>query len=146
MRKLVTLLTLAIMSISSICYAFEQPDPNRWLWLGSDDKMGIWLDMQSFKIEKIRKSIGHDGHNSANLWIQFYKSNEDQHAMQNFICDFDCNSISSASVVVYNSNNEVVDSFTPMYTEFHTVVPGSLGEYLYIMAEQIKEKKEENNK
>lgn len=139
MKKLVILLTMIILSISSLCYAFEQPDPARWLWLYSDDKVGVWLDKHTYKTEKISRSIGHDGHDSANVWIQLYDLTKNQKSLQNFICDFKCNSIANAAIVLYDSNNELIDSYNSTYTQFKPLIPDSIGELIFASVKNIKD-------
>ena len=52
MKKILALVFILVLSVSSICSAFEQPDPDRWFWIGSDDKIGFWLDSQTMEFEK----------------------------------------------------------------------------------------------
>ena len=51
MKKILALVFILMLSVSSICSAFEQPDPDRWFWIGSDDKIGLWLDAQTMELE-----------------------------------------------------------------------------------------------
>ncbi len=52
MKKILALVFILMLSVSSICSTFEQPDPDRWFWIGSDDKIGFWLDAQTMEFEK----------------------------------------------------------------------------------------------
>lgn len=142
MKKLMLLLTLAIMSISSICHAFEQPDPNRWVWLNSNDKYGFWLDKQTLKFEKINKLSTHQGHNSANVWIQVYNAETDQVALQNVILDFDCTLLGPVSITLYDTNRTLINSYNHPVIEFTPIIPDTNGEFIYLVVKSIKEEKD----
>ena len=58
MKKILALVFILVLSVSSICSAFEQPDPDRWFWIGSDDKIGFWLDsLWEYNLDKRKLRI-----------------------------------------------------------------------------------------
>lgn len=129
MKKIMLLLTLAILSISSICYAFDPPNSNRWFWVGSDDKYGFWIDKQTlnFNIDYNKYSTCYK-HKIVTAWILNYTVKDDTHMISREVYDIDCRKSKMLSYVIYNSNNEVIHSYTFNYPEYEPIIPNSWGE------------------
>lgn len=144
MKKLMLLLTLAIMSINSICHAFEQPDPNRWVWLNSNDKYGTWLDMHTLNFDKITNSYSHTGHDSANCWLQVYNSQDDTTMFINEIIDLKCRKSCAISITIYDKDKNIINSIDNNILDFKSIIPNSNGELVYLTVKKAKDLLDQN--
>lgn len=60
MKKTVALTVLFMFLLSSVCMAFT-PDPNRWVWIGSNDEVGVFYDKHTIQY--------FDDGNICDVWI-----------------------------------------------------------------------------
>ena len=72
MKKFLMILILA--SLTSTCFAFEKPNPDRWEEIGGNDELTMWIDKETLMIntEKSQQSE-HCGHTYATTWIMQHK-------------------------------------------------------------------------
>lgn len=70
MKKLtqfILILSLTFIFIGT-CFAEFQPDPNRWVWIASDDVAGFWFDKATVKY------YGSGNGMSAYAWFLIYRN------------------------------------------------------------------------
>lgn len=129
MKKIMPLLTLIILSISSICYAFDPPDSNRWFWVGSDSKYGFWIDRQTLTFNTDHNKYSNCyKHRIVTAWILSYTAKDDTHMLSKNVYDIDCRKSKTLSFVEYNSNNEMIHSYTFNYPTYEPIIPNTWGE------------------
>lgn len=121
MKKILALVFILVLSVSSICSAFEQPDPDRWFWLGSDDKIGFWLDAQTMEFEKELSD------RITRVWVLTYIAKNDNSSKSLWEYNLDKRKLRILSEVIYNSSGDVIHSkdFSSLWT---SVIPGTWGE------------------
>lgn len=121
MKKIIALVFILMLSISSVCSAFEQPDPARWFWLGSDDKIGLWLDSQTMEFEKELSD------RITRVWVLTYTAKDDNSSKSLWEYNLNKRKLRILSEVIYNSSGDVI------YTRetsslWISVIPGTWGE------------------
>lgn len=130
MKKFLLILFLILNIIPKVALAFEPPDPNRWFWAGSDDKIGVWIDMRTLKFHKeYNRYSACQGHRFVTAWEIWYDARKNLNTTKNAEYDLDCRKLRYLSSYTYNDNGNVISSTTiPGY--YFDVVPGSWGETL----------------
>lgn len=63
----IILLLCVLLTVAFPCFADFQPDSNRWVWCGSTDKVGLWVDSLSFYERPVR-----DEDIRVHLWALYY--------------------------------------------------------------------------
>ena len=128
MKKLIVLLFILILSVSSICNAFEPPNPNRWLWVGSDDKIGIWIDRQTIKASKDTNRYSSTyGCRFIQSWEMHYSTEENTHFIANVEHNLDRRLRRTLSLTEYDDSGKVIFSDDDI-SRYHPIIPGSWGE------------------
>lgn len=121
MKKILALVFILMLSVSSICSAFEQPDPDRWFWIGSDDKIGFWLDAQTMEFEKEYSD------RITRVWVLTYTAKDDTSSKSLWEYNLDKRKLRILSEVIYNSSGDVI--YTRETSSLWTsVIPGTWGE------------------
>lgn len=142
MKKILALVFILMLSVSSICSAFEHPDPDRWFWIGSDDKIGFWLDAQTMEFEKEYSD------RITRVWVLTYTAKDDTSTKSLWEYNLDKRKLRTLSDVVYNSSGDVI------YTKkvpglWEAVIPGTWGESIMKfmnLAYEFQEKQKSENK
>lgn len=130
MKKIILTLFLLIFIIPNSVFAFEPPDPNRWFWAGSDDKIGVWIDMRTLKYHKeYNRYSPCKGHRFVTSWELWYDARENISTTNNCEYDLDCRKMRYLSSYTYNDSGDIINSTTiPGY--YSKAVPGSWGEII----------------
>lgn len=130
MKKFLLTFLLLIFIIPSTVFAFEQPDSNRWLWAGSDDKTGVWIDMQTIKYNiDYNRFSPCKGHRLINSWELWYDATDNTSNIVNKEYDLDCRTVIYLESHLYDNNGNIIDSVTG-HSQKMQVIPGSWGESL----------------
>lgn len=137
MKKIITFLFILMLSLSSICTAFEPPDPDRWLWVGSDAKIGVWIDKQTFQTRKdLNKYSSTYGCRFANVWEMWYDANENTSSVVNKEYNLDRRLYMLLSSTHYDDSGNVVSSSSSP-SRYITIVPNSWGESIFEWVDMI---------
>ena len=84
MKRVIFLILALQILLVSVCNAFEPPTDKRWIWLGSTDECGMWLDTDSMQYS-ISDTYDHRNHKQVDSWILVYNVNNN---IWNNICCF----------------------------------------------------------
>lgn len=130
MKKLLLALFLIITIIPAPVLAFEPPDSSRWFWVGSDDRIGVWVDMQTVKYRtEYNRYSPCKGHRFVTSWELWYSAEDNTSNISNKEYDLDCRTVKYYSNYIYDDNGKVISSST-LPSSPATVIPGSWGETL----------------
>lgn len=122
MKKIIALIFVICTLISSTCIAFETPNPNRWFWIDSDDRYGLWIDKQSLRSNyKGNKEY-------VNVWWMIYDAGDGSYEKHHWNCDVENRMFKKLGYVKYNSNDQVVDSYNFRYLDYESPTPETIGE------------------
>ncbi|MBO5245378.1 MAG: hypothetical protein J6B02_04690 [Selenomonadales bacterium] len=75
MKRVIPLMLALLILLTSTCFAAYQPDPARWIWLGSDDKVGFFIDKETVQ-------YSNDG-NTVSFWLCQVHTQEKLHFIIN---------------------------------------------------------------
>lgn len=118
MIKRVCLLSLLLLSLL-VSVVSANPDENRWHWVMSTDRIGIYIDKQSIKYDPATDSV--------NLWAMFYIPSEEKMVIEKKEINYERNVISTHQTHEYKTNKE-----EPIRSEYVTtsneIIPGTFGE------------------
>lgn len=127
--KRIFLIIVLLLYIPIITFAFEEPDPQRWYWVASDDKKGYWIDRQTLKFStRNMETISCYNHKFVTAWLMVYNAEEDKTALEQFIFDLDCKKSKLLYFTLYDEQGNLIDSFTPEYSKYEATIPGTYGE------------------
>ena len=129
-KKIFGLILFLVSFISSCAFAFEPPQPPRWIWVDSTDTLGAWIDSKTLKYYKTYE-YSHNGHKCVNYWVMYYMADDNTHSLVRAVIDFDCRATKTISVAIYNDKNEIIDSYSNQYDSFIDIIPGTFGEEEY---------------
>lgn len=141
MKKILCLLVL-LLSLTATCAAFNPPQPPRWYWVGSNAHYGTWIDTETIRFYTGSKKYGHNNHQCAMVWVEWYDADDNKHFISRFEIDFDCRLMRMLYATAYNSENKVINSYNNSYAEFDDVIPNSNGEAVYDAVVMLKEARE----
>lgn len=130
LKKIGCLLLFMIMLSCASVFAFEPPQPPRWIWVDSTDIQGAWIDKQTIHFYR-RNDYLHEGHRSVNYWVMYYYSQNQIHTMERVSMDFYCRTVKTMSETVYNDSNEVISFYDNTYGSYTDIIPGTFGEEEY---------------
>lgn len=130
MKRIFAIVFVLQMLLSSVCMAFEPPTDKRWFWLGSTDEMGCWVDMESMEY-RISDEYSHKKHKQVDVWVLFYSAERDSSSKQGFTYDLTCKKYKLNSIISYDKDGKVIDSYNWNYAEFKSVVPETWGEDVF---------------
>lgn len=131
MKKCIALIFILILSVSSICNAFQPPNPDRWYQLNSRE----WIDTATFECKK----AGSD--RIAIAWILYYSpENNEFDFTSKTINEFNIDQrlYRRLSSFVYNSNGKVIYSDTTP-TAWTVIIPDTNGEKTLNIIETLYE-------
>lgn len=135
MKKIIALLFIMFLFLSSICNAFEPPNPNRWLWVGSDEKIGIWIDRQTIKASKDTNRYSSTyGCRFVQSWELHYYADENTHYIANVEHNLDRRLRRTLSLTKYDDSGNVIYSDDDK-SRYHSIIPGSWGEAVFVYME-----------
>ena len=129
-KKIFGLILFFVSLIPSCAFAFEPPQPPRWIWVDSTDIQGAWIDSKTLKYYKTY-DYSHNGHKCVNYWVMYYMADDNTHSLVRAVIDFDCRATKTISVAIYNDKNEIIDSYSDQYSSFKDIIPGTFGEVEY---------------
>ncbi len=139
--KRVVLCLVLLLSICASCVAFEPPQPPRWVWVGSNEHFGLWVDTETVRYYTGSNKAYHASDKCAAAWIMQYDADKDEVAMLRYEVDFNCRLMRNLSITVYNSSKEVKKSYNNQYSDFEDIIPGSFGESVYDIVEGLSKSK-----
>ena len=134
MKKIIIFLTLAlVLMYSTIALASCNLDTNRWKWIDSNDKIGMFYDTKSLKFYN---------DNLVQTWLCYYYPNGCQnHRGEHYEyfltrIDYNNNRFGIKAVLTRDSKGGAIGSsvYPDFYYEF--ITPNSVGE---VVAEKISE-------
>ena len=134
-NKIVCLvLSIFLFSVFSPCYADFQPNSNRWLWIGSDDKMGVWFDSESvYEHQEYGRTLVY-------IWTLFYHNTPREYIEKiQFNLDLEERSLGVSEYIKQDMNGNVLDVATAENSTRGSIVPGTYGEALYNAAKRYHE-------
>lgn len=125
--KLLALVFVIVIGISSICNAVFHMDPDRWLHVGFADDT-----LCSYDAKTIKYTTGFF-QKSANLWVCYFHGRTKTYEIENVDIDYSRKTITLMSCITYDYDGKIIDSKTLQENEISPgkIVPGSLGEALY---------------
>lgn len=135
MKRVILLAITLCVLITSTCSAFEPPDPNRWLWITSTDRIGCWVDLQTIKFEtqdnEYKKCYKH---RFVTAWVEMYDAESNEVSINKWYCDLDCEKYRFLSMTKYDGNGKLIDSANvPIYLqEDISMIPGTVGEVILL--------------
>lgn len=121
MKKIVALTLVFMLLLSSVCLAF-QPDPDRWGWIYSDDRVGIFYDKQTMDY--------YDNWYTCKVWLMKVYPNKDSYKIQKIFIKKN-RTMSIMSTAEYDSNGKIISSESWQYPDYDEIVPDSIGEAIY---------------
>lgn len=135
MKRVILIAATLFILLTSVCSAFEQPDPNRWLWITSTDKVGCWVDLQTIKFEtqdnEYRECYKHC---FVTAWVQMYDAEKETVSLQKVSLDLECEKFAMLSVSIYDKDSKLINSadFPTYMQNYDSIVPGTVGESILI--------------
>jgi len=141
MKKFLMILILA--SLTSTCFAFKEPDPERWEEIGGNDKLTVWIDKETLMIntEKSQQSE-HCGHTYVTTWFIQHKHDEKGHNLVKVEADLNCRTLDFRYVAQCDENGEVTESQEAPRRNPSSVLPNTVGEAMILAIEDKKKAKE----
>lgn len=137
MKKIIALLFILILSVSSICNAFEPPNPNRWFWVGSDEKIGVWIDSKTIKASKDTNRYSSTyGCRFVQAWELQYYADENTYFILNSIYNLDRRLYRTLSLTKYDDSGNVIYSNDDS-SRYYPIIPGSWGESIFTYMEMF---------
>lgn len=130
MKRILAIAFVLQVLISSASFAFEPPTNKRWLWLGSTDEMGCWVDTESMEY-RISDMYPHDKHKQVDVWVLFYTVKEDTSSKQRMTLDLTCQNYKINSVIRYDKKGKIIGSSNRSYAEFESVIPETWSETIF---------------
>lgn len=123
-KKIIALTLLLMLLLSSVCMAF-QPDPNRWAWVSSNDRIGVFYDKQTISY--------YDYGNTCELWVMLVYPDDGVYSISNLSFAKD-RTMRPISFIKYDSNTgKLLDARTFANEAPSPIPPDSFAEILYTM-------------
>lgn len=138
MKRILAIVFVLQMLLSPVCMAFEPPTDERWLCVGSTDKIGCWVDTESMEY-RISDDYSHKGHKQVDVWVLVHDSERKLSSRRRSTYDLTCQKYKINSVIVYNKKDKVVDSYSKNYAEFESVIPETWSEAIYTVCKMLWE-------
>ena len=126
MKKVIPILLALFIMLASTCFAAYEPDPNRWIWLGSNDEVGIFLDKETIEYSA--------ANNTVEFWICWVYPQKNQFINENQRIDKLAKTYTSLSFAIYDTETKKqLSSHTYAIWEqkAEKVIPNTIGEGLY---------------
>ena len=129
--SLVVAILCVLLTFTLPCFAEFQPDSNRWLWCGSTDERGIWLDSYSVYERPTTK-----GDIRVYIWALFYYITPTERIEKiQYAIDLKKRQFSIREYIKQDMKGNIVDWATNTSPSKSPIVPGTLSETLYCFAE-----------
>lgn len=119
MIKRVCLLSLLLLSLLVSIVSANQVDENRWHWVMSTDRMGVYIDKQSIKYDPATDSV--------NLWVMYYTPTEEKIELEKTEINYERNVISTYQKYEYKNGKEE-PAKNNYVTTSNEIVPNTFGE------------------
>lgn len=126
MKKVIPILLVLFILLTSTCFAAYEPDPNRWMPLYATDEHKDYLDVKTLQYSA-------DG-NHADFWICRVYSNKNEYEVTNYNLDKVAKTLAFTHTTVYEtSTGKVLNSFDfPSYKyKPAKITPGTIGEFYH---------------
>lgn len=126
MKKVIPILLVLFILLTSTCFAAYTPDPERWVHVYSDDEAIEYLDAKTLQYS--------DDGNTAEFWLCRIYTNENKHTIVNYNLDKVAKTQTITHITVYEtSTGKVLNTFdVPSYRYDATkITPGTIGEFYY---------------
>lgn len=126
MKKVVPILLALLILLSSTCFAAYEPDPNRWIWLGSNDEVGIFLDKETIEYSTDK--------NTVECWICYVVPQKNIHAIVNEKIDRTTKTITMLHITEYESSSKktlYTHTYSFLEQKPEKVIPESNGETIF---------------
>lgn len=120
MKKVCIICMLIFGLMTSIVFAENKIDENKWFWVFSDDKTSLYIDKQSIEYDPATDSV--------KLWVRandVTKKLTTMELMQIYYAD---NTISSYDFAVYKEGNNMPIEHGDMNIRKEKIIPNTLGE------------------
>lgn len=127
MKRILAIVFVLQILISSACLAFEPPTDKRWFWVGSTDEIGCWVDTESMEY-RISDMYPHDKHKQVDVWVLFYDSEKDTSSKLRTTYDLTCQQYKTNSIIAYDKKGKVKNSYNTNYDDFQSIVPETWSE------------------
>jgi hypothetical protein len=139
MKKKICVLLLLLITMSPLA---SVADDDRWVWIGADDKMGLFFDK-----ETIKKTNDHLYPKSYSVWVKnqyteayskevvekYFDKDTAKYRGLSYILtlwqiDIESSDYRVIQFTYYSDNNELIESSSDKHAEWKSAVPGSIGE------------------
>ena len=140
MKKIIVLTAFLCMLLTSVCSAFKEPDPNRWLWITSTDKIGCWVDLQTIKFEMQDNEYSDCyKHRFVTAWVQMYIAETDEVETNKWYCDLDFEKYKFLSITKYDGNGKLISSndVPSCLQNYSSIIPGTVGEVILFCFKEL---------
>ena len=124
MKRIFCLVLLSTMLISSIVFAKCNLDTTRWIWVTSNEELGIFVDSRTIKIN----------YGNVEFWSCLYypsgcKWHDGEHYHYcNSVIDFNRNLEWGKAMYCYNSSGQLIDDFRHKVPDWVPILSDSMGE------------------
>lgn len=141
MKRILAIVFVLQMLLSSVCMAFEPPTDERWKALGEVGKFETWLDIDTIKYYFQNDVVyhTHKGHKCVEIWLMEREKNSKCYNLIQEVYDISCNSRAVKKIIYYGENGSIDDSREYNYLNFSEVVPNSIGEVYNKMCKYLWE-------
>ena len=126
MKRVIPILLVLLILLTSTCFAAYEPDPERWLWLGSDSEVGIFLDKETITYSDDKATV--------DFWICWVYPAKNQFINENSKIDKHSKTYTHLSYAIYDcKTKKLISSHTYALWEqkAEKIIPGTLGENFY---------------
>ena len=141
--KKILMFILMMISITSTCFAFEEPNSERWKKIGEDGKLAMWIDKQTLIIntEQSQQSE-HCGHTYVTTWSIQHENSKQGHDLIKVEADLNCRTLDFRYAARYGEDGAVIESAEAPSRKPFSVLPGTVGEVMILAIEELKKSKE----
>lgn len=136
MKRIIFLLLTLQLLLTSVCNAFEPPTDKRWLWLGSTDEFGCWLDTASTRYV-IDDRYKHKNHKQVIVWILFYNAEKNTYSRQLCTYDISCEQYKTTQALIYDAQDHIIDSINADFMNFESIPPETFAETIFIACQKL---------
>lgn len=130
MKRILAIVFVLQLLLTSVCVAFEPPTDKRWFWIGSTDEIGCWVDTESMEY-RIDDSYSHKGHKQVDVWVLFYNLTRETSSKERSTYDLTCKKYKLNTIITYDKKGEILDSRDTSYLNFQSVVPETWSEAIF---------------